>query len=743
MSTLSELNGEDEKKQKRQPYEMRELAKRVKAFVDEAEKSTLRQKRVKVWDRIDKMLVDGHLFNLPEDKDGMLEIDGAWYPKLHIMQIVLEMALPKVVDKHYRPSVVVEERQRTMLPAEDPRRLAMEQFVDQSGLQPAPGVDPMTGAPVQPEPIPMYDQAAAMLSAAIEYYRESTKMDKNTRNLALFTLAYGEYYRKDGYTEGPQDALVSMRDIFDDPYARSADERRYIVQEFSDTIGNIRKDYPEWGHLVRPEDQRSVDRGRKADKYRESRNVTDEKDIENSRVALHCAYIKDEHSTKPVYKTVRVSTTEERQLLLENGFTAKQVYGEDPETGQTVPMGWDMRKETGDEERLYPSGWRQVIVCGDVVLDDGTKNVLPEGCSLPIHQAGCFPIENTLRFKGLGELILDEAHMLNVFYKHALEDVQAGAIDVIDESVIDPNSIVYEKKKRGSRRQTLRFKSRRSDPSKGIDSVFRTYPAGETSQSILALLEACRLFVEWASGQFDPRMGQTGNRDQSGELIKELKDGSYERLGPVKESVAETIEDACRNWVHYLVTYGKDVRRYKTRSLFGEDLVEFAPIVIGQFEWNFDVKVGDGGTMPDDPEEAADYLEAFVGRIIMQPKPIRDMLIKLRRFPFERELIQSLDKAESMQQQQAAQQAQQAAQANQAPPGPDPVQLKMQEEAAKELAQALGDLAAEDEQPGAIRAAAITALGQMVGGQMPTDPTLIQLLQSQPSLTTPTTAPVN
>lgn len=685
MSTLQELNAEDSGKLMKQPRHLQDLHKQFLSDKTEGLGGKMRKRRVKKWRKIDKLVIDGHTYDDTYDED-RIKIGNAFYPKMHIAQMMIEMALPKVLDQHYTPWVTVEENKRSFLPIEDPNRARLNQFARDSGI---------------PEGTPDLETAAAFLNTWNEFHYENEKVDRKTTQYARGILQYGEYWRKDGYEDGPKDDLYHPRDIIQDPHAENPEQWRYLICQYRDTLGNVRRDYPEWGHLVRPQEDRNSNLKSTGDnkgsqhhresRYRETSSSFNEHNIESSQIELSEYWVED-ISEEPELAMRFIDNVEDLQEWREAGFDPEPVIGLNELTNINEILGWEVEAPTGEMIPTFPSGWRQIIVSQEFILDEGFDFKLPKGAGLPLHQAGYFKIDGTTHYKGLIDIVMDNIQIFNILFKNALEDVSAAGVDFWDTTLLKDSV----KPKSGdefasSRRKVFEYASKAVNGKQTVTrSPLESVSPGETSQSIMALIDASRTFIEWISGQYDPRSEQGGNRDQSGALVKELKDGSRERLGVVKESITDALVDMFTNWSYYAVTFDTTERQFNRDDLFGPQSLIFAPDVLGKFEWNFDIKIGNGVGLPRDPEDQAAFLDAYIAERMGMPKPLRDISVRLRKFPFGEKLIEAMDTAEA----QIKADAQAAAQAE---AGPDPTLEKIRVEGGKNLTQLLQQVGSDDE----------------------------------------------
>jgi hypothetical protein len=682
-----DLDNKDQRKPDRQPEKLKKLNAAHQSFIQRVKKDDLRQARVVQWNKIEDNVYRYRSYNADDDR-AQIKVGEQWFPRLQVIRLCIESAMPKVLNQNYRPSVRVEENKRTFLQPENQQHQQLAQTIAQNGIK----------ADSLPE------AAAQMLNPAIEHLRETELLDRDIKKAVRNALLLGEYWMIDGYADGPKSYVCHPRNVYCDPLAGTPEEIKRIAIKKQRSIAYIRENYKEWGHLVRPGTTEGAETGGAitdgAIHSGKDSTYEDEHDITKSVVDVYTVFVYDESvEEKTITEVIDSSQVEKLQQLRgdQHDWSEEALYAKDPE-GFDQSIGWKLtRKEV---QRTTPSGWKQEIHCGDICLDDGSTSEFPAGITCPAKPLLAFPIENSCHALGLAELVMDAQQMLNQFYKAALEDTQYGTTTFVREHAVEPQGATATPERPDGRNKIHYV---RSNFKGTLDDIMYTLPPGESAQSILALAQATRELVEWISGQYDPRMTAQGMRDASGELIKDLKDGAYDRLSDMQEEVKYLVSTLCRNWVLYLVSYDGDERQYKRRLPTGDKLVQFAPALLNGFEWVFDVDVGRGMNMPNDPEEQAKFLIGLIDSLSQKPKQIRDLEIDVLDLPFGNEVKQILD---SVEQDRAKQ--------------PSPLQLETMQRAMEGLSDALEELVKAAELPPIVRGKALESLAHLAKtGEVP------------------------
>jgi len=681
---FEDLEREDSKRPDQQPKALRDLAVECWAKIKDSEMAETRQDRVAQWDRIEKILYRKDHWTSPNSK-WQFKVGEQYFPKFDLIQMIVETAVPKILDQNFKPNVGVEGHRKQYLKPEDPNSQAMMQAIQDNGLE--------------GENLP--EIAQQMINPAIEFHREKEGLGLDTEKMARSMVTLGESVICDSFAGAPKSFTIHPRDAFCDEYAHGQEDITWGGYRYSKTIAEIRKDYPEWGHLAKPQAEDRTSSKSRAGLYHIKRVFQDEHDVLKSRIWVYTIWMRDLSEETITSKPVKVGSAVElnQYRLDERDWSEEPIY----ESGGDTPDYWLLT--TKIKQQKYPSGLRQVCFTPDVVLDSGDEDKLPDGVKMPIQWAPYFPIDGTVHGTGLAEIAMEPGLALDQFWKAALEDTSYGSLTLVRENAVAAGNTFRKEREPFGRAKLYYLRSSYKGP---ITDAIHTMSAGETAQSIVALIGVMREFVEWLTGQYDPRMAVQGMRDASGELIKDLTKGSHDRLGLPKDTIKRVLRQLVTNWVHYLVTYDDTERNYRRETFTGgEQWVQFKPQILGKFEWNFDVQIGRGANLPEDPEEQAAYVEALIDRMSQKPKQIRDFEIDRYEIPFGDEIKKILDAAE-----QAAQQA--AAQAG------DPVAAANREAAGKELADSLGNIASNKEGDTGNRGKALGSLAEMgKSGEIP------------------------
>lgn len=596
-------------------------------------------------------------------------------PAVPLCFMVVDMLLPKILSTPADPEVVAEQDTPFYAPIQSPFMRAKV----------ANGLQTRTDT----------EAAADMLNAAVAHYVEKTKLRKNVRECWRGAAWFGDYFLWDVDCYGlPTAKPMHPSKISIDPDATCLDDARIVRIKDEQTLAYVREHF-ELGDQVTAMD----------DTQRDERGI-EPKDDESKLVCIEYWYEKQEGKVNDVEQK-RVTDQAEYAQLLADADTWRLLKAEPQLDGSYV---WTFERDI--EVDMYPGGWCRHVRCNNVVLE----SYQPASASgaLPLHHYRLHAVPGEFWSLGVYDIVQDLNVVYDSVFKNCLEDIeQNGPVNAYRSGEVD--SI---KGSRGdSRTKNIEVTTQYAGP---LGDILMHYPAAETSASALQILGIVRELVEVITGQVDPRTSTGPLREASGALIREMQDGSQERLGTQQELTAEIECAIVKNWCYYLIENDTETKTYAKRGATNRRKFTFSPSILGgeDFDFRFDVITGDATAVPRKAQDRYMWYRQLIMDAMGAGEQVAEYLIDISGAPNGQELKEKIKADRDAAMQSAAQQ----------PAGDDPT---------KDAKKALADFLAEfgessNPYPPVVRGEALKALqGWAATGEVPDVSGIVQGLSTQ------------
>ena len=494
------------------------------------------------------------------------------------------------------------------------------------------------------------EKAARLRTALLDYWWDKQNMMDVVEDAVEMAQAFGDSWVLDYWEdEKPKARVIHPADMFVDPDAECDEDLRWIGYKVTRTIEAVGQDYPDHVDEIHRRYNDSMDSWDAYQKKYENDPYNPEKDL----VDVETWFIKElDTVTETINEVVNDPVQVQEMLDSDEGWEVDEdetvyEYADGDDAG--VPVEWTLKRDV--ERDKYPGGWRRIVYCQGVVLEDGENP----------SASGNLPLTHIRYYNTPGEYwgmsLVQHLMPMNLQFNELLYQTKMIAQTMRPFIAMDSSKLTFETIQRVNNVYDVPiFKFNSKANAQDMMTSLSVNPGADVPPALMEFINKYQNWIELISDSYDLRNQNNIPQDASGKWVEAVESAGQARIGQVRKHVRNAVKKISLNVLANSIYHMEGERRFRAKIGAREQDLVFDPSDLDTdgFEVRFDIVVGGSDSLPSNPIDRNQFVIGLIDSLAQKPFSLAMAELELLDLPNKEQIRAALEE-HNKQMEQAAQ----------------------------------------------------------------------------------------